>query len=264
MAIREFDVRRGNYPSGQDQDADSNSRIVHLRGVVKTYQSAAGTFAALRGIDLDVQAGDFVSIMGKSGSGKSTLINVITGIDRPTSGDVIVDRTPVHRLSEEQIAIWRGRSVGVIFQFFQLLPNLTAVENLLLAMDYGGRWPAAERPHRALALLDRVGVAGLAHRLPGNLSGGQQQCVAVARALANDPVLLAADEPSGNLDSNLLAQQRRQIGVMKAIGGSSRQILGMYLIMVLSYGVMALIISVPLGIEGAKVLSNTLASHFQF
>jgi putative ABC transport system ATP-binding protein len=175
--------------------------VVDLRQVVKTYRGTAGTFTALKGIDLKVEPGAFVSIIGKSGSGKSTLINVITGIDRPTSGEVIVDDVRIHTLNEEQLAIWRGRSIGVIFQFFQLLPTLTAVENILLAMDYGGRSSPAERPDRALHLLELVGMADQAHRLPNSLSGGQQQCVAIARALANDPVLLTADEPTGNLDS---------------------------------------------------------------
>jgi putative ABC transport system ATP-binding protein len=175
--------------------------LVDLRDVVKTYKGSAGTFTALKGIDLQVEPGAFVSIVGKSGSGKSTLINVITGIDRPTSGEVIVDHTCVHVLNEEQIAIWRGRSVGVIFQFFQLLPTLTAVENILLAMDYGNCYPRTERPERAIYLLELVGMAEHAHRLPNALSGGQQQCVAIARALANDPILLTADEPTGNLDS---------------------------------------------------------------
>jgi ABC-type lipoprotein export system ATPase subunit len=175
--------------------------VVDLRQVVKTYRGSAGTFTALKGVDLQVEAGAFVSIIGKSGSGKSTLINVITGIDRPTSGEVIVDGDAIHAFNEEQIAVWRGRSIGVIFQFFQLLPTLTSVENILLAMDYGGRYPRTERPERALYLLDLVGMADYAHRLPNSLSGGQQQCVAIARALANDPVLLTADEPTGNLDS---------------------------------------------------------------
>jgi putative ABC transport system ATP-binding protein len=183
------------------QSSESNRHVVDLRDVVKTYHSTAGTFTALKGIDLQVEPGAFVSIVGKSGSGKSTLINVITGIDRPTSGEVIVDHTPVHGLNEEQIAIWRGRSVGVIFQFFQLLPTLTAVENILLAMDYGNRYPRAERPEHAIHLLEMVGMADRAHYLPNALSGGQQQCVAIARALANDPLLLTADEPTGNLDS---------------------------------------------------------------
>lgn len=179
----------------------STEYVVDLKDVTKTYQSTAGTFTALRGVDLQIEAGAFVSIIGKSGSGKSTLINVITGIDRPTSGEVIVDDTPIHNLNEEQIAIWRGRSIGVIFQFFQLLPTLTAVENILLAMDYGNRYPSSQRAQRALELLDLVGMVDHAHQLPNALSGGQQQCVAIARALANDPALLAADEPTGNLDS---------------------------------------------------------------
>jgi putative ABC transport system ATP-binding protein len=178
-----------------------NGRLVDLRAVVKTYKGSAGTFTALKGVDLQVESGAFVSIIGKSGSGKSTLINVVTGIDRPTSGEVIVDQTPVHALNEEQIAVWRGRSIGVIFQFFQLLPTLTSVENILLAMDYGDHYPPNERPDRALYLLELVGMAGHAHHLPNTLSGGQQQCIAIARALANDPVLLTADEPTGNLDS---------------------------------------------------------------
>jgi putative ABC transport system ATP-binding protein len=183
------------------QKGRSNGRLVDLRQVVKIYQSAASTFTALDGIDLQVESGDFVSIIGKSGSGKSTLINVITGIDRPTSGEVVIHQTPIHALKEEQIAVWRGRSVGVIFQFFQLLPTLTSIENILLAMDYGGRYPPAERPERAMHLLKLVGMADHAHRLPNTLSGGQQQCVAIARALANDPVLITADEPTGNLDT---------------------------------------------------------------
>jgi putative ABC transport system ATP-binding protein len=184
-----------------ERPQESNGRLVHLREVVKTYQSSAGTFTALKGVDLQVESGAFVSIIGKSGSGKSTLINVITGIDRPTSGEVIVDHVQIHSLNEEQIAVWRGRSIGVIFQFFQLLPTLTAVENILLAMDYGAQYSRIERPERAMYLLELVGMAEQAHRLPNSLSGGQQQCVAIARALANDPVLLTADEPTGNLDS---------------------------------------------------------------
>jgi putative ABC transport system ATP-binding protein len=175
--------------------------VVDLKEVTKTYESTAGIFTALRGVDLRIEAGAFVSIIGKSGSGKSTLINVITGIDRPTSGEVIVNDTPIHNLNEEQVAIWRGRSIGVIFQFFQLLPTLTAVENLLLAMDYGEHYPANQRAERALELLEVVGMADHAYQLPNTLSGGQQQCVAIARALANDPPLLTADEPTGNLDS---------------------------------------------------------------
>jgi putative ABC transport system ATP-binding protein len=201
IRMLEVNLHKNASTSVNGQKAQFNGRLVDLRQVVKTYQGSAGTFTALKGVDLQVESGAFVSIIGKSGSGKSTLINVITGIDRPTSGEVTVNHIQIHRLNEEQIAIWRGRSIGVIFQFFQLLPTLTAVENILLAMDYGGQIPRAERPERALYLLERVGMANVAHRLPNSLSGGQQQCVAIARALANDPVLLTADEPTGNLDS---------------------------------------------------------------
>ena len=196
-----LNLNRDRLEPGNKREQESNGHLVDLRQVVKTYQGTAGTFTALKGVDLQVESGAFVSIIGKSGSGKSTLINVITGIDRPTSGEVTIDHVRIHTLNEGQIAVWRGRSIGVIFQFFQLLPTLTAVENILLAMDYGGRYPRTERPERALYLLDLVGMADHVHRLPNSLSGGQQQCVAIARALANDPVLLTADEPTGNLDS---------------------------------------------------------------
>lgn len=205
-----------------DQDRTLNGRLVDLRGVVKTYKSSAGTFTALKGVDLQVESGAFVSIIGKSGSGKSTLINVVTGIDRPTSGEVLVDGVPVHVLNEEQIAVWRGRSVGVIFQFFQLLPTLTAVENILLAMDYGGNLAREERPDRAMHLLEVVGMAEHAHHLPSALSGGQQQCVAIARALANNPVLLTADEPTGNLDSKSTEMVFR---LFENLAGSGKTIL---------------------------------------
>jgi len=181
----------------------SNGRLVDLAHVEKTYRSSAGVFRALQSIDLSVNKGEFVSIIGKSGSGKSTLINMITGIDRPTSGEVWVDHTAVHRLSEEQMALWRGRSVGIVFQFFQLLPMLTAAENVMLPMDYHASYPRVERPERAMHLLEQLGTQHLAHKLPGELSGGQQQSVAIARALANSPPLIAADEPTGNLDSQM-------------------------------------------------------------
>jgi len=184
---------------------DRMGPLVDLQQVVKTYKTPAGDFVALKGVDLQVDEGEFVAIIGKSGSGKSTLINMITGIDRPTSGQVLINDTLVHTLTEEQIAIWRGRTIGVIFQFFQLLPTLTAVENILLAMDYGRLYPREERPDRAMHLLEQVAMADYAHKLPSEMSGGQQQSVAIARALANDPPILAADEPTGNLDSRTSA-----------------------------------------------------------
>ena len=191
-----------NGPKTADRGpANGNGYLIDLRQVVKTFESAAGIFTALKGIDLKVGNGEFLSIVGKSGSGKSTLINMVTGIDRPTSGQVLVGDTAVHTLSEEQIAVWRGHTIGVIFQFFQLLPTLTAVENIMLPMDYGGLYVPSERPERAMFLLEQMGMADHAHKLPSELSGGQQQGIAIARALANDPPILAADEPTGNLDS---------------------------------------------------------------
>ena len=196
ISLKQNESRTSNGRHG-----NGNGYLVDLRQVVKTYESAAGTFTALKGIDLKVGDGEFLSIVGKSGSGKSTLINMVTGIDRPTSGEVLVGDTAVHTLNEEQIAVWRGRTIGVIFQFFQLLPTLTAAENVMLPMDYGQRYPPDERPKRAMYLLEQVDMADYAHKLSTALSGGQQQSIAIARALANDPPILAADEPTGNLDS---------------------------------------------------------------
>ncbi len=183
------------------EGCNSGGQSIRLQQVVKTFKSAAGTFTALKGVDLQVQPGEFVSIVGKSGSGKSTLINMITGIDRPTAGEVMIGDTAVHALTEEQIAVWRGRAIGIVFQFFQLLPTLTAIENVMLPMDYGGCFSRSERPERAMRLLAQMGMADVAHKLPASLSGGQQQSIAIARALANDPPILAADEPTGNLDA---------------------------------------------------------------
>jgi len=178
-----------------------NGYLIDLRNVVKSYESAAGVFVALKGVDLKVDAGEFVAVIGKSGSGKSTLINMITGIDRPTSGQVYVAGTPVHTLTEGQMAVWRGRALGIIFQFFQLLPTLTVLENVILPMDFAGLYAPRERVDRAMRLLELVELADQAHKLPSSVSGGQQQRAAIARALANDPPILVADEPTGNLDS---------------------------------------------------------------
>jgi putative ABC transport system ATP-binding protein len=184
----------GRYRNG-------NRYLIECRQLVKTYQSPAGDFAALKDIDLQVDRGEFVAVIGKSGSGKSTLVNMITGIDRPTAGEVLVGDASVGALSEGKLAQWRGRTIGVIFQFFQLLPTLTVVENVMLPMDFCHMFTMHERRERAMHLLDQVGVAEHAHKLPSAVSGGQQQRVAIARALANDPPILAADEPTGNLDS---------------------------------------------------------------
>lgn len=175
--------------------------LIDINNVVKAYKTPVGDFIALDGIDLQIDRGEFVSVVGKSGSGKSTLINMITGIDRPTSGTVFIDDTAVHTLKEGPMAEWRGRTIGVIFQFFQLLPMLSCVENIMLPMDFCNMYAPKERQERALHLLEQVDMAEHAFKLPSEVSGGQQQRVAIARALANDPPLLAADEPTGNLDS---------------------------------------------------------------
>jgi len=180
--------------------------LIELKDVIKTYHSIAGNFLALKGIDLSIQAGEFVAIVGKSGSGKTTLINVLTGIDRPTSGEVIVAGTPVHQLNEGQLATWRGANMGIVFQFFQLLPTLTVVENVRLPMDFCNLYTPTEREERAMQLLDLVGIQEHAYQLPSQLSGGQQQSAAIARALANDPQILVTDEPTGNLDSRTSEQ----------------------------------------------------------
>ncbi len=178
-----------------------NEHLIELRRIVKAYETPAGSFIALNNVDLQVDTGEFVAVIGRSGSGKSTLINMITGIDRPTSGEVLVGDVAVHRLSEGKMAEWRGRNIGVIFQFFQLLPMLTVLENVMLPMDFCHMYSARERKERAMHLLEQMEMADQAHKLPSAISGGQQQRVAIARALANDPPILAADEPTGNLDS---------------------------------------------------------------
>src|SRR4030066_656807 len=175
--------------------------LIRLNGLKKSYFSAAGEFPALRGIDLEIKSGEFISIVGKSGSGKTTLINMIAGIDRPTAGEIRIGDTAVHKLSEGRMAVWRGRNIGIIFQFFQLLPMLSLIENIMLPMDFGRMYNLRQRKERALHLLDLVGIADHAYKLPSAVSGGQQQRAAIARALANDPPLVAADEPTGNLDS---------------------------------------------------------------
>jgi ABC-type lipoprotein export system ATPase subunit len=185
----------------QTGSTEGQHHLIELRQVRKVFRTAAGEFTALKDVDLQIGPGEFVAVIGKSGSGKSTLINMITGIDRPTRGEVFVDGTPVHKLSQDKLAKWRGRRVGVIFQFFQLLPTLTVLENLMLPMDFCNMYARRARKARALQLLERVELVDQASKLPSSLSGGQQQRVAIARALANDPPILVADEPTGNLDS---------------------------------------------------------------
>jgi ABC-type lipoprotein export system ATPase subunit len=180
---------------------DETGPLIDLRGLTKTYETPLGPFPALRGIDLQIRRGEFLSVVGKSGSGKSTLINMFTGIDHPSAGEIVVAGTFIRELNEGQMAQWRGRTMGIVFQFFQLLPALTLAENVMLPMDLCQIHPPGERYDRALALLEQVGLAEDAHRFPSAVSGGQQQRAAIARALANDPAIIVADEPTGNLDS---------------------------------------------------------------
>ena len=180
---------------------DQNKNLIALNHVTKLFAVASGTFRALNDITLNIRNQQLVAITGKSGSGKSTLLNIITGIDKPTEGSVMINDVRVDKLSETELASWRGKNVGVVFQFFQLLPTLTILENVMLPMDFCNSHPKKERKERALALLERVSIKEQADKFPSTLSGGQQQRVAIARALANDPPLIVADEPTGNLDS---------------------------------------------------------------
>ncbi len=189
-------------PTVATDDAD----LIRLEEATKSFGSRGGQlFPALRGISLRVAPGDFLAVLGKSGSGKSTLLNLIAGIDRPTSGEVRAAGEDLSRLGENRMALWRGRNVGVVFQFFQLLPTLTVEENILLAMDFVGKIPRVDRRPRARQLLELVGLSDQAAKLPSTLSGGQQQRAAIARSLANDPPIVLADEPTGNLDSETSA-----------------------------------------------------------
>jgi putative ABC transport system ATP-binding protein len=196
-------VHKTNGSNGSNGSNGTNGRaLVDLNSVFKDYETGAGTVPVLKEVNLEVHEGEFVSIVGPSGSGKSTLLNMITGIDRPTEGEVFIGGEAIHHMSENQLARWRGKNVGVIFQFFQLLPTLTTQENVVLPMDFCNVYRRRERKERALDLLDQVGIADQAHKLPSALSGGQQQRAAIARALANDPRVVVGDEPTGNLDTH--------------------------------------------------------------
>ena len=214
MAVNHFEmpVRYGS----------SGDPIIRMRGITKTYQVDTGQATVLKDIHLDILQGQFVSMVGRSGSGKSTLVNMITGIDRPTSGTVEIGGLPVLKMHESEMAVWRGRNLGIVFQFFQLLPMLTLVENVMLPMDFCSMYSPASREGRALDLLRQVGLEGLAYALPGEVAGGQQQCAAVARALANDPPILIADEPTGNLDSQTADQV---MGIFETLAADGKTIL---------------------------------------
>ncbi len=186
---------------GFHSNTSESQPLINLRNVVKTYNSLAGPVTALQGIDLQVFSGEFLIVTGKSGSGKTTLVNMVTGLDRSTSGEIWVDGTPLHRLSVEKAARLRGKTMGVVFQSFELLPTLTVLQNVMLPMDFARRYFLREQRQRAMQLLEQVDISEHARKLPTALSGGQQQRLAIARAMANDPAILVADEPTGSLDS---------------------------------------------------------------
>jgi putative ABC transport system ATP-binding protein len=180
---------------------NGNNNLVRIIDLVKSFPVGGGEVTILKGLNLDVKNGEFVSIVGPSGNGKSTLLNMITGIDRPTSGQVIVNGLEVNKMSENKLAAWRGQHVGIVFQFFQMLPALSLLQNIILPMDFARKYSPRERRERAMYLLELVGLEDQANKLPSMVSGGQQQRAAIARALSNDPELIVADEPTGNLDT---------------------------------------------------------------
>ncbi len=192
---------QNHSPRTNDHKVTEPQPLIALHNVEKSYSTPAGSFPALRSVDLEIASGEFVALVGKSGSGKSTLLNLIGGLDRPSQGEVFVAGAAVHQVPEKSLAQWRGKTVGVVFQFFQLLPTLTIAENVMLPMDFCNVRPVKQRRSHALSLLEQMGIADQADKLPSTLSGGQQQRAAIARALANDPPILIADEPTGNLDS---------------------------------------------------------------
>jgi putative ABC transport system ATP-binding protein len=207
--------------SSGKKEIKNGSPVILVRNLTKSFETPAGGFRALVNIDLEIGSGEFVAVIGKSGSGKSTLLNVIAGIDRPSQGSIVVNGCVLDGMRENKISSWRGRNIGVIFQFFQLLPCLTILENIILPMDFCNTYPLRERRKRGLELLDEVGIAAQAGKLPAALSGGEQQRAAIARALANDPPVIAADEPTGNLDTHttgeILALFRRLNAAGKTI-----------------------------------------------
>jgi len=221
------------FTKPKNDNGNGNHPMIDLREVNKYYKTAIGDYHALKSVDLQINAGEFVSVIGKSGSGKSTLLNMITGIDRPSKGEVYVNNMAVHELNENKMARWRGKNLGIVFQFFQLLPTISVIENIMLPMDFCRTYPMREREKRALSLLEMVELTDHAYKLPTALSGGQQQRVAIARALANDPPVIIADEPTGNLDSktadsvfelfkNLVAQGKTIIVVTHDSGLAKR------------------------------------------
>jgi putative ABC transport system ATP-binding protein len=180
---------------------ETRTPLIRMRGVRKAYKTAGGDFFALAGIDAEIYPGELIGVLGKSGAGKSTLVNLLTATDHLTAGEIWVGEVPVHKLKENQAAAWRGRNLGVVYQSFHLIPSLSLIQNVMLAMDFNGNYHPRRSKESALALLEELEIADHAHKLPSNISGGQQQRVAIARALSNDPPILVADEPTGRLDS---------------------------------------------------------------
>jgi len=204
---------------GQPPEAPAATQtLIELARVEKVYRTGKLEYRALRGVDLSIESGEMVAIVGPSGSGKSTIINMITGIDRPTAGVVTVGGERIDQMSEEQLASWRGENVGIVFQFFQLLPTLTALENAVLPLDFSHRGSRHERFERATHDLELVGLGDKLDRLPSELSGGEQQRVAIARALACDPLLIVGDEPTGNLDTRTAAEMFEVLARLNAEG----------------------------------------------
>lgn len=177
------------------------SAFIDVKNLTKTFNGSGKSFTALDGVSFTMERGDLVVVSGKSGSGKSTLLNMLSGIDQPTGGEVLIDMIPIHKFKGNQLAAWRGRNVGIVFQFFQLMPTLTLIENIMLPMEFAGSISRNKQKQRALELLDRMDIVSLADKFPGSVSGGEKQRIAIARALANNPEFIIADEPTGNLDS---------------------------------------------------------------
>ncbi|MCE5207551.1 MAG: ABC transporter ATP-binding protein [Chloroflexi bacterium] len=191
----------GDYLKNKAEAKPNIKCLIQMKDITKVFHTGGMDFVALNNISIDFYAGEFVSVVGKSGSGKSTLANMITGIDHPTQGSVTIAGIPIHNLKESPMSIWRGKNLGIVFQFYQLLPTLSLLENVMLPMDFCNTYPQSDREPRARDLLDMVGLADFASKIPAAVSGGQQQTAAIARAMANDPPILIADEPTGNLDS---------------------------------------------------------------
>ena len=235
----------------------TNHTIIQVADLVKSYPVGGGNLTILKGLSFDVHIGEFVTIVGPSGNGKSTLLNMITGIDRPTSGEVFVTGRNVGQMSENQLAAWRGPNLGIVFQFFQLLPALSLLQNVIMPMDFAGTLPPRQRRERARQLLDLVGLADHVDKLPSMISGGQQQRAAVARALANDPPIVVADEPTGNLDAET---SEELLGLFDRLSGSGKTLLMVTHSQALA-GRADRIIEIKNGVVARDIRNNHLGRH---